>query len=712
MPVKKKITPRERKFAKAIADGLKPVAAARLVFGYKCEPYTSETQRAKDLARTSRVKDAVLEYRIQDTKQANAHSILGSAAQVDWDNLRTFAYDRLVEIRDDETTIGRSRWEAIKGLERLADPSKDINLIWCWIEEMWRGYTVHCPCCHKETPLANIRNVKLEEHRGNQGDPLTTLALDTEIERRLSVIKRAEKRKSPHPKQLEALSAPERHIAGMGAARAGKSFLLAMFGLLYFLIPGVEIWLLARVYDDARSEMEYLEHFLKTMFGEVYPHMVNIQEDKQSGEIIILSRWGAEIRIKSGKAKGSITARELEAILVAEPAWVDASLFEEVRARMSSRLGRILAVGTPKGYGGFIHRMVKLGGRDRRGKKVRPEDRLISAGAPWGKSMYVFNIDPKDNPEYVQSELEAAREELTDAEYAAEFQGFMRAAEGARFPFISDECCRVIEKEEIADCSFLVGVDQGSKNFAGVVLGWDGRRVYVLNEYFDDTNNTIKANMIEMNQTTATHIRLAGGAAEDWQLTMFDADPPVENILDEMMDEHREWKTPVTFRPKNKKDFQNWRAETYIFIDQLAKNGNLIFDHDKADQLHDQAQEVLVKPPVEGKESKASLDKGWVVRDQWRGDHVLDAFVMAIWCIYMKMITPPLDNQPPGDAFEESRKALEFLRERDEQNELRGFHGQRPSSPQEDEDLFRQKFGRGRTTSGMLGTPGYYSDES
>jgi hypothetical protein len=715
----KRISKLEREFARLIAEeDQTPVNAARRVFGWKCEPNTKETMKAKDLARSRRVTEFISLIQKQDQHRAAAESILGRASRIDWDNLRTFAYDRLKEIRDDEHTNSRSRWEAIKGLERLADPSKDINLIWLWIEEMWRGYTIHCPCCHKNNPLSSIRNDRLDEWRKKQGQPTDLPPLDSELERRLSVIKRAEKRKDPHPQQIAALAAPERHIAGKGAARAGKSLLLAMFALLYFLLPGVEVWLLARVYDDARSEMEYLEHFLKTMFGTLYPHMVKVQEDKQSGEIVILSRWGSEIRIKSGKSKGSITGRELEAILVAEPAWVDASLFEEVRARMSSRLGRVLAVGTPKGYGGFLHRMIKLGGRTLEGKKVKEEERLISAGAPWGKSMYVFHMTPSANPEYVQSEQEAAKEELTAAEYAGEFQGEMRAAEGARFPFITDNLCRPINPSELTEASFVLGVDQGERNFAGVLLGWDGNRIYALTEYFDDTNNTIKANAIELNQRVPSYIRLAGGRAEDWQLTIFDADPPINNILDEMAEEYRPWKSDITYRTKNRKDFTNWREETYMYINQMAKQGLLVFDEERADQLHDQLMEALRKSPPEGKDSKATLDKGWVVRDPWRGDHVLDAFVMAIWCLYMKMITPPIENQDPGDPYEEARRGQDFMRQGAETKELQGFNG--PYDPRKERaphidsgKLFREKFGRTRTNYGTLASnPGYYKDES
>jgi len=636
---RKNISQKEKQLAKLLAQGYNAIEAARKVFGWKCEPYTTEAMKAKDLSRSVRVKTEIGKVRAQLQKQAQVDTILTDASRPDWDNLRQFAYDRLIEIRDDPTTNVRSRWEAIKALERLSDPSKDINLIWRWVDLVWRGYMAHCPCCHKNVPLQKIHNNKLTAFRETAELP-DTPPLEGVLDRRLYILKQAEKRKDPHVGQIKALEAPERHIAGMGAARGGKSFLLGVFGYLYFLIPGVEIWLLARVYDDARSEVEYIEGFLKTLFHPVYDHVVTKLEDKKSGEIALVSRWGSELRVKSGKSAGSITGRELEAILVAEPAWVDASLFDEVRARMSSRLGRILAVGTPKGYGGFLHRLTRLLGRTREGKKIKPEDRLISNGSPWGKSMYRFNMDPRDNPEYVKSEQDAAIEELTDDEYASTFLGEMRASQGARFAFVRDEHLIQVPRDKLVECVFGVGIDQGEKNFASVIGGTDGKDIFITHEYFDNTNSTIKANMIKVNQFTPGWVSLHGGHPNSWKLTIFDADPPVANILDEMETEGREWTTDLTYRPKNKKDFMNWREETYIWINQMAQAGHLWFDMG-AEDLHQQVMECLRRPPPEGKESKATSDKGWIVNDPWRGDHVLDAFVMLMWLFYTQALELP-----------------------------------------------------------------------
>jgi hypothetical protein len=695
-----KLTEKEREYAKLLVDGYKPVDAYRQVFNAKCEPYTPEAQRARDLARTARVKNFVNETKDQQEKEAHAETI--SRSKLDMDQLRQFAFNRLVEIRDDPTKPARPRWAAIQALEKLSDPSKDINLIWRWVDLVWRGYLAHCPCCHLDFPLEKINNERLNKFRNDHNLPPGEV-LESVLDRRLAVFGQAEKRKKPHTGQLKALSSPERHVAGLGPARAGKSFTLSIFAYLFFLIPGVEIWILARVFDEARSEMDYLEGFLKSLFYPVYHHVVIKTEDKRSGEVALVSRWGSEIRIKSGRSQGSITGRELEAALVAEPAWVESELYEEVRARMSSRMGRILAFGTPKGFGGFIHRMVKLTGRTMTGKRVNQGDKLIANGCPWNKSLFVFNMDPRENPEYVVEELEAAREELTDEEFASEFEGRMAAAEGARFPHIKEEQLREIRREEYERCAFAVGVDQGERNFGAVMVGWDGKQVFVAREWFDKSDATIKANLIQINEIVPGIVKLLSGTNTNWQYTIFDADPPVWNILTELETENRPWKTEVTYRPKNKPEFLNWREETMMWINELAKQGNLVFDP-KCDFLLDQLRDALRPQDTDHVGTK----KGWVVKDPYRADHVVDAFLLAMWLVFSNTIEiKETFNKPSETPWEEAKKAALFARKAQEAEELSGWEGKERSQ----DEIFKSIFGRPREQS-MGWMDGNYSDES
>ena len=711
---RKRITPREKKFALLLAEGVKPVEAARSVFGWRCENGTPQAQKARDLSRSTRVKEERARLETQDKKEAHAATITADTKKsaVDWSNLRTFAFERLEEIRDDITSPSRARFQAIKALETLSDPTKDVNLISKWLDVVWQFYTGHCPCCHTNFPLWKIKNPKLEKYRSTQklspGHDIEDVT-----ERRIEAIKTADKGTEPHPGQVRVLNAPERHICATGSARAGKSYCLGMFAYLFALIPGVRVWILARIYDDAYYEFEYLEKFLRSLFYPYDSEMIKVHYDKQTGEAYINTKWGTEIKLKSGKSKGSIIGAELEAALVAEPAWVDGDLYEEVRARMSSRLGRIIALGTPKGFGGFIHRMTKGAGRNARtGRRVKPEDRLMANGCPWEQSIYLGAMSPTENPSYVKSEIETARLELTEEEFASEFEGKMVHMEGAKFPFVTSAHLINIDRASISNCAFVLGIDQGPRNFGSVLLGWDGSVLKVLFEYYDNTNATEKTNMIYLSEKIPSIIANEGGDPERWNLTIFDADPPVVGILEELDREGRKWKTSVTERPKNLKG-SNWRAETSMWINSLGKQNRIEFSGKNCDMLHDQVLEVLNKPTNNEKDNIGGRDKGWVVKDPFRGDHVLDAWLLACYTIMNEELDVPktiVASNDRRDSYEEARKVFEYKLRRDEARELTGFGEKAPG----EREIFKEVFDTDMPEDlfSSPGFSGYYENES
>jgi hypothetical protein len=696
----KPLTPKEKAFAKALKDGMGSISAARIHLKWACNPKSAQYQAAKDKAYSPRIKAEIKRLEELEGSAAKASEIILTSNKLDLTNLRQFAYDRLTIMRDDVDIQAQARFRAVEALERLNDPSKDINLIFRWVDIMWRFYTGHCPCCHKNFPLWKVKNPKLDKYRADHGHELEP-PIEGWAKRRLELIKEAEKRRHPHPGQIKALSAPERHIVGAGPARAGKSFTLAMFCLLYFMLPGVEIWILARIYDDAAPEFDYLDSFLKTLLHPFSKHMVEVIMDKKSGEASITSRWGSSIRIKSGKAQGSITGRELELVAVAEPAWVEDTLYEEVRARVVSRLGRIIALGTPKGAGGFIRRMIKQAGRNR-GKIRSAEDRLIIRGCPWGESLLYFNFDPNENPAYVKSELISAKSELTKEEYASEFEGLMMASEGSRFPSVLPKHLVNITGDTYNKCVFVLGVDQGPKNMGACLIGYDGRNLYNCWEFFDNSDLTIKANLISLNKEVPSIITLSGGSENNWQLTIFDSDPPVQGILQEMIEEHRGWRSDETYRPKNQTDLTNWRAETMEWINDMAKQDRIFFDAKNCDLLHDQVREALIDPKGTG----SGNGKGWIIKDMWRADHVVDAWLMACYTIWSGHLSIPVTGINHASPFAEAHLHQEYLRIADEKRQLSG------KNP--DGDAWREVYGRERKSSTEIrhGYRGYYSDES
>ncbi len=694
---KKGLTKAEKHYAELmVLDNMGCIEAARVAFGWPCEPKSSTSQKAVNLNRSQRI----VKYKFQLAQKleldVTAQQVLSNTSVIEFDSLRQFIYRRLEAIRDDAGAPGNSRFKAISALEKMVDPSADVNLILMWVDLMWRASMAHCPCCHKTYPLSDVKNAKLDTFRKDVDMPPETTDELTLFDRRMTILTRADNRKIPHPHQVVALSAPERNIAGLGAARSGKSLLLAMFALLAFLIPGVEVWILARIYADAASEVEFLDKFLNTLFFPYTKHIITRRYDSKTEELTLESKWGSVLKIKSAKAKGSISGRELELALIAEPGWVPDDIYNHLRARMTSRLGRTLLFGTPQGFGGILGRFTQMTGKDERGKmrRIPTNERTIEAGCPWNISLLKYTMDPKMNPEYVTSELAAAKQELTEAEYASEFQGLMASADGSVFAQLGERHLTSIPRETYERCAWVLGIDQGPKNFAACLVGFDGRTVVAANEYFDCDPRTMKSKMNIVRDLVPGWIREVGGDPNRWVLTIFDVDPPILNELDEFEDEKREWPTDVTFRIKDKKgrwNQENWRKETYEYLNALAQpaHPNLYFDDVNCDYLHDQLQRAQAR-----RGDEAMKAKGWVIKDPIRGDHVPDAFVMALFTILSGQFTMPDVTYDASDPYAESKKAFEFSLRDAEQKELSGFTEKTSTS----DDTFRDTFGRPRSS--------------
>ena len=300
---KKKLSAKEKQFAEfMVYEKMGAIQAYRMAFNVPCEPKSAAAQKAQNLAKSQRVVREKFKLATQLDQEVTSQQVLLETSEIEFDTLRQFIYRRLETIRDDPNAPGSSRFKAINALEKMVDPSADVNLIMMWVDLIWRATMAHCPCCHETFPMTDIENKRLNQFR-------TDVEIDTDegaetlLERRMTVISRADNRKHPHPGQVVALESPERNIAGLGAARSGKSYLLALFALLAFLIPGVEIWILARIYADAASEVEYIEKFLNTLFFPYTKHIITKRFDSKTEELTMESKWGSVLKVKSAKAK-------------------------------------------------------------------------------------------------------------------------------------------------------------------------------------------------------------------------------------------------------------------------------------------------------------------------------------------------------------------------------------------------------------------------
>ena len=725
---RKPITPREMHFAKLMADNktMGGVEAARIAFGWRAEEGSRENQKARNLARSSRIKTEI--DRLQKKKideQKAKESLRVDFGEMHKGDLREYAFKVLENLRDNDDAKAAVRFNAIKMLKKLHDPGKDVNLIWKWIDIAWRYQTAHCPSCHQSYALNEVKNERLKEWRKRVGADKPPGKLPTKFDRQMEIITRCDPRRTPHADQIAILSAPERHIVGEGAARAGKSYLLALIAAMGICLPGVEIWILAETYDRASKEVDYLQNFLNALFFPYYKQLFNVIHDKKTGEMIMTTKWGSEVRVKSSKSKGGITGHALEYALCAEPGWLPADIYEELRARMSERLGRIFAIGTPKGVAGFIGRLTNMHGRDPVTNKLirwKQEDRLIENGCPWGVSMLITRLKPINNPEYVKQELNNARMELTDEEYASEFEGIGVSAEGLKFALVRDDHLRKVEDDFWSRAVFILGVDQGPKNFGACLIAYDGTDIVTAWEYYNsDERTTMKRNLMRLRARMPRWIETLGGDPSRWLMTITDQDPMLEPTFMEMEEEGQPWPTEITRRHRNMAKLdENWRRENAEFINNMARSNHMWFhlydphmiEEDESPggySLHDQVRQCMDVAENRERESKTDQNKGWQVNDPFRGDHVLDAWYFAVWLICSQQIRIP-KNIAAGnssDPWASQKEQFDQARADQERRELGGKR--EPSTAQE--AWSRLVSGKAKQFQGS-GFRGHYGNEA
>lgn len=722
----KQISPKEQHYAKLMADtGMGGIEAARIAFGWLCETGSKQAEKAKNLARAPRIKAEIDRLQKMEIAAAKAkESMRIDFGQMHKGDLRAYAYRVLEKLRDNPDAKAAVRFNSVKMLKKLHDPGKDVNLIYKWIDLAWRYQTAHCPACHNSFALAKIKNLKLDDWRKHTGAEKAPKNLPTRFDRQMEIITRCDRRRTPTTDQIIIYSAPERHVVGEGAARVGKSYTLAMIAAMGICLPGVEIWILAETYDSAAKEVYYLKNFLNALFFPHYKQLIDVVHDKKTGEAIITTKWGSEVRVKSSKSKGSITGHPLEYALCAEPGWLPADIYEELRARMSERLGRIIALGTPKGLGGFIGRLTNMHGRDPKTQKLirwKREERLISAGCPWGVSMLITRLLPANNPEYVKSELASARMELTDEEYASEFEGIGVSAEGAKFSLVRDDHLRLVEPDFWKRAVFLLGVDQGPKNFGACLAAYDGTDIVTCWEFYNsDERTTMKRNLMTLRARVPRWIDALGGDPERWVMTITDQDPMLDPTFSEMEEEGQPWPTDIVRRHRNiTKLNENWRRENQEFVNNMARNNHLLFhlydvayteddESPGAYLLHDQVMQCIDVAEDRERESKTDQNKGWQVSDPFRGDHILDAWYFAVWLVCSQQVILPksIATASSEDPWAAQKEAYEAERTKHERKEL-GITSPANSA----QEAWNKLRGGNQQYTGM-GFQGHYGDES
>lgn len=224
----------------------------------------------------------------------------------------------------------------------------------------------------------------------------------------------------PSPGQEEFHRSTCRVKVACAGARFGKSWMAARDLLPVVLSPGTNTWILGPTYDLAEKEWRVLVDDLATL------GVLPLAQQKQLGKPgYIEFPWGARVWTKSADNPSSLLGEELDAVLLSEASQLPEKIWNRyVRARIGSRLGRVLIPTTPFGFNWIKSQFD-------RGVAQQADG---AAAVTWQESVAAWQFSVLENPHYDAAEYLAASEELPPEEFAEQFDGRFTSMSGRIFP--------------------------------------------------------------------------------------------------------------------------------------------------------------------------------------------------------------------------------------------------------------------------------------
>jgi len=222
----------------------------------------------------------------------------------------------------------------------------------------------------------------------------------------------------PYPGQEEFHRSKARWRLLCAGARYGKSKCGAMEALWFLLHPGVHIWAVGPTYELASKEFRYVVDAVMELKHQGFRiPVVRLTDNLNSGQLRLEVDWSPEgdkrteymswFVCKSWNEPTSLLGEELDLILLSEGSQCPRFVWERyLRARLGSRLGRLVIPTTPKGLDDFLHPLF-----------YQP------AVVEGHKDYWCGQYGVWDNPDFDRQEVEDARRTLDAATFAEQYGG-------------------------------------------------------------------------------------------------------------------------------------------------------------------------------------------------------------------------------------------------------------------------------------------------
>jgi hypothetical protein len=154
----------------------------------------------------------------------------------------------------------------------------------------------------------------------------------------------------PFPTQLEMHESTARFKALFAGARYGKSLSAAREVEPDILKPNTRGWIVGPNYDQPSKEFRYIYADIVIKLGFKPKRELNARYTSP-GPQSLLFPWGAEVLTKSEESPESLLGEELDWVILSEGSRLKQETYDMyLRARLGSRIGRVVVPTTPHGY--------------------------------------------------------------------------------------------------------------------------------------------------------------------------------------------------------------------------------------------------------------------------------------------------------------------------------------------------------------------------
>lgn len=255
------------------------------------------------------------------------------------------------------------------------------------------------------------------------------------------------------------------HIAGR---RTGKSYAAALLAFAKLLEPGQQVMVVAPNFTLSSIIWDYVTDLIKQM---------NIEVDKfnQKDKVVKLIN-GSIFRLLSANNRDSLVGRAANLLIIDEAAIIpdDEYFLRDLRPALSTFTdSRCLWISTPRGKGNYLYNYY-MRGQDH---ENYPE---------WGSAIYTW----RSNPRLSEKDIAEAKKTMTRALFLQEYECEWTTTESQIYEYLDEEK----HKGDFQTRKFvevIAGLDVGYRDEnVFVVIGFDGDRYYVIDEYISKESTT------------------------------------------------------------------------------------------------------------------------------------------------------------------------------------------------------------------------------